>query len=73
LLASNSYIARKCFFELRARIGASDAHWQAATVAVEALDFKRALAQLEARYPSTAPAAFTMSSAPTAPTTGNRP
>ena len=51
LLAGNCYAARLAFTALRDRLGASDAAWQAAGVAVDALDFQQALAQLDARYP----------------------
>ncbi len=59
LLASNSFSARKAFAALRARIttgdgGGDDAAWQAAATAMDALDFKQALARLDARYSETA-------------------
>ncbi len=52
LLADNCYAARKAFAALREQLGADDDGWRAAAAAVEALDFGRALAHLDTRYPA---------------------
>jgi two-component system, sensor histidine kinase and response regulator len=52
LLAGNCYAARKAFAVLRDKLDARDAQWQAAGAAVDALEFQRALAQLDAHYPA---------------------
>lgn len=52
LLAGNCYAARKAFAALRNKLGADDEQWRAAAAAVEVLDFGRALAHLDVRYPA---------------------
>lgn len=51
LLAGNRYAARKAFAALRGKLGADDLNWRGAAEAVDVLDFERALAHLDARYP----------------------
>lgn len=52
LLAGNHYTARNAFAELRTKVSGNDAQWQAAAVAVDAMEFRQALAQLDQCYPS---------------------
>ena len=54
LLAANSFVARRAFATLRSKLGDHSGDWSTAAKAVDALDFKQALALLDTLY---APAA----------------